>query len=291
MRSRGSRVCGGVTVAIVIAVTAGLVDAQERRLRDAPIPHDVGQSVSASFEGWFENPDGTFSLSWGYFNRNYEERLDILVGPENRFDPGAIDRGQPTHFLTRRRTGLFTTVVPADFGNQVLTWTLVSGGETISIPGHLRPEWAIDALMEAPSGNQPPVVRFDPSGATGQGPGGVRGSITSAFPDATLTVWAIDDMVQKMREQQRRPDETEKTRAARFGIVWSKFRGPGTVTFSEVEPTIDEAGRVTTTATFSEPGEYELRVLAWDDTGPQAFVMAVGFQCCWTNGYLTVDVR
>ena len=63
------------------------------------------------------------------------------------------------------------------------------------------------------------------------------------------------------------------------------------MTFSETEPEIDEMGKAVTTATFSEPGEYVLRVLAWDDTGRQAFVMAVGFQCCWTNGYLTVDVR
>ena len=46
-----------------------------------------------------------------------------------------------------------------------------------------------------------------------------------------------------------------------------------------------------TTATFSEPGEYVLRVLAWDDSGNQAAVMAGGFFCCWTNGYVTVQVR
>jgi len=60
---------------------------------------------------------------------------------------------------------------------------------------------------------------------------------------------------------------------------------------SQLYLTLGEMGKAVTTATFSEPGEYVLRVLAWDDTGPQAFVMAVGFQCCWTNGYLTVDVR
>ncbi|MCH7749303.1 MAG: hypothetical protein IH939_14535 [Acidobacteria bacterium] len=279
------------TCAAWLATAVVSVGTQGQNVRDVPIPHDVGQSVSPSFEGWFQNPDGTFSLSWGYFNRNYEERPDIPIGPDNRFDPGPADRGQPTHFLSRRQTGVFTTVVPADFGDQTLTWTVVRGGDTIAIPGHLRPEWVIDAMMEAPSKNTPPVVRFAPAGDTGRGPGGVSGSVTATFPDATITVWATDDMVRKMREQQREPDADTEETAPRFGVAWSKYRGPGTVTFSESEPEIGEMGKAVTTATFSEPGEYVLRVLAWDDTGPQAFVMAVGFQCCWTNGYLTVDVR
>ena len=280
-----------VGICIVVMVAVESVATQERRVRGVPIPHDVGQSVSASFEGWFENSDGTFSLSWGYFNRNYEERPDIPVGSENYFDPGPLDRGQPTHFLPRRQTGVFTTVVPADFDDDILTWTLVSGGETISIPGHLRPEWMIDAMMEAPSGNRPPVVTFDREVTFGQGPGGVRASMTGTFPETAIMAWARDDMVQKMREQQRRRDGVDEPRAARFGMVWSKFRGPGTVTFSEIESQPDDTGLATTTATFSEPGDYVLRVLAWDDTGPQGFVMAVGFQCCWTNGYLAIHVE
>ena len=285
--ARGVAVCA----AVVVMPAVVSVNTQQRHVRGVPIPRDRGQSVSPSFEGWFENPDGTFSLSWGYFNRNYQERPDIPTGPENRFDPGPADRGQPTHFLQRRQTGVFTTIVPADFGDKTLTWTVVNGGETISIPGHLRPEWMIDAMMEAPSKNTPPVVRFEPAGETGWGPGGVRGSVAATFPDATITVWATDDMIRKMREQQREPDADAEDRAPGFGVAWSKYRGPGTVTFGETEPEIDEMGKAVTTATFSEPGEYVLRVLAWDDTGGQAFVMAVGFQCCWTNGYLTVDVR
>ena len=42
-------------------------------LIDAPLPHSKGQSVSPSFEGWYPNADGSFSLVFGYFNRNYEE--------------------------------------------------------------------------------------------------------------------------------------------------------------------------------------------------------------------------
>jgi hypothetical protein len=73
--------------------------------------------------------------------------------------------------------------------------------------------------------------------------------------------------------------------------VWSKFRGPGGVSFSEKTPNVDEDGKAVTTAIFDEPGDYVLRVLAWDDSGPQTTTMAVGFQCCWTNAYVDVQVQ
>ncbi len=273
---------GGSTVFLVLCLP-GPAGAQDTRV-DAPIPHAIGQSVSASFEGWYPNPDGTRSLVFGYFNRNYEELLDIPVGPDNRFEPGPADQGQPTHFLSRRQTGVFAVVVPADFGNQRLTWTLTAHGVTIAIPGHLRPEWEITALEETTSGNTPPVLRFGgPDAEPGQGPLGIHSALTARVSvPTTITVWATDDGVRKARAAQR---------PARLGVVWSKYRGPGAVTLSEIAPAIDETAKAVTTATFSEPGEYVLRVLAWDDSGGQSAIMAGGFFCCWTNGYVTVQVQ
>jgi hypothetical protein len=254
------------------------------QLREPPIPHATGQSVTPSFEGWYPNPDGSFTMSWGYFNRNFQQILDIPVGPNNHFEPGPADRGQPTHFLTRRQTGVFTIVVPKDFGttNRV-TWTIVSGGETISIPGHLRPEWKIDALKESTSGNTPPVVKLARDGASGQGPGGTRVTAKGAVGvPLTLPVWVTDDMVFKATGG-------GEGRAA-LGVVWSEFRGPGAVAFNQTEPKLDAQGLATTTATFSAPGQYVLRVLAWDSSGRPGPIMAGGFQCCWTNGYVDVTV-
>ncbi len=108
---------------------------------------------------------------------------------------------------------------------------------------------------------------------------GLTAAVSAPTP---ITVWASDDGVRKARAT---------ARPARFGVVWSKYRGAGTVTFDNATPRIDESGMAVTTATFSEPGEYVLRVLAWDDSGNQAAVMAGGFFCCWTNGYVTVQVR
>ena len=272
----------GGTLTLMMSLP-GVAGAQDTRA-DAPIPHTIGQSVSASFEGWYPNPDGTRSLVFGYFNRNYEEHLDIPVGPNNRFEPGPADRGQPTHFFPRRQTGVFAVVVPADFGDQRLTWSVTAHGETIAIPGHLRPGWEITALEEVTSGNTPPVLRFGgPHADPGQGPLGVRSELTAAVSAPTpVMVWATDDGVRRSRAS---------ARPARFGVVWSKYRGAGTVRFDDAAPTIDESGRAVTTATFSEPGEHVLRVLAWDDSGAQSAVMAGGFFCCWTNGYVTVQVH
>ena len=270
-------------IAVCACLCAAAVAASWAQARDAPIPHAVGQSVSPAYEGWFQNPDGTFSLSFGYFNRNYEQRLDIPVGPDNRFEPGPADRGQPTHFLPRRHTGIFTATVPADFGEQVLRWHVTANGKTYAVAGHLRPEWQIDVLREVTSGNTPPTVRFAPDGAAAQGPVGMRTSREARVGEPLeLPLWAVDDGVRTF---------TRSSRPPRMGLVWSKFRGPGKVSFRETEPTFGEGERAVTSATFDAPGDYVLRVLAWDDSGPQGFIMAGGFQCCWTNAYVDVHVQ
>ena len=91
----------------------------------------------------------------------------------------------------------------------------------------------------------------------------------------------------------RSDDGVRKSRAAarpaRSGLVWTKYRGPGAVSFDKPRPAIED-GKAVTTVTFSEMGEYVLRVLAWDDSGGQSAVMAGGFFCCWTNGFVTVLV-
>ena len=269
-----------VLAGLVLVVSAVL----HGQLLEAPIPHTSGQSVTASFEGWYQNADGSYSLSFGYFNRNYEEVVDIPVGPNNRIEPGPGDQGQPTRFQPRRHTGVFTVRVPKDFGDkQKVTWTLVSAGQTIAVPGHLRPEWKIDALREPTSNNTPPVVKLSESGPTGQGPGGVRIAATATKgASLALNIWVTDDNVFKATGGgEGRPA---------MGIVLSAYRGTGKVTFSTAEPKV-AAGRASATATFAEAGSYTLRALAWDASGRPAFVMAGGFQCCWTNAYIDVIVK
>ncbi len=40
-----------------------------------------GQTATPAFEGWYRNPDGTYSISFGYYNRNTTEVLSMPIGP------------------------------------------------------------------------------------------------------------------------------------------------------------------------------------------------------------------
>jgi len=243
--------------------------------------HDAGQGVTAAYEGWFKNSDGTFSLLVGYFNRNVKEILDIPIGPDNRIDPGGPDQGQPTHFLPRRQWGVFTITVPADFGDRKLTWTLAAHGKTTAIPMGLNPLYEVEPYREAAQGNTPPVLKFDPNGKSFQGPPrGLAGTLNAVVAEPLpLTLWATDDAVV---DPDRKASETPVT------ISWSQYRGPAMVTFSNPKPPVDKTdGRASTTATFSAPGDYILRAQANDVSGEGGG----GFQCCWTNAHVKVVVR
>ncbi len=270
--------------------SAALLRAQ--RLPGEPL-HDTGQSVTGAFEGWFKNQDGTFSLLFGYYNRNQKQDLEIPVGPNNRIDPGGPDQGQPTHFLPGRQWGLFTVTVPADFGTKKLTWTLISNGQTLAVPGSLNPLWEVSAFHEPTTDNTPPVIRFA-EGKSVQGPRPISTvmSATVANP-LTLTVSVSDDAKAPLigttgMDQPKTPPVT---------VTWSKFRGPGIVTLANAKPDVALAksdggnggvsGTASTTAKFSEPGEYVLLVVANDWSG----VGGHGYQCCWTNAEVKVSVK
>ncbi len=250
----------------------------------API-RESGQTVTPAFEGWYRNPDGTFSLSFGYFNRNSKEVLDIPIGPNNFIKPDNLNRGQPTHFKPRRHWGVFAVTVPANFGDHKVVWTLVVNGQTLAVPGSLKPNWEIDALNgEADTGNTPPVLKFDPSGPGGSGPGGISAPplSTASGKPLVLNVWATDDgKASSSIASDGRVD-------APVVLTWFKHQGPGAVTFSDASPAVDRAsGKATATATFSVPGEYILRVRANDASG----VAGAGHaQCCWSNGFVKVTV-
>ena len=160
-------------------------------------PHSgKGQTVTPAFEGWYRNPDGTYSLSFGYFNRNLDEALEIPIGPNNYMESGPANQGQPSHFQPRRYWGVFAVNVPANFGYERIVWTLKIRGETSVIPGSLNKDWEIDALRgEAGSGNTPPSISFHSGGAAGNGPAGVTGESLTASVGSPLavTVWAADD--------------------------------------------------------------------------------------------------
>ena len=244
-----------------------------------------GQNVTPAFEGWYRNLDGTFSLAFGYFNRNSEEVLEIPIGPDNFVAPGDPNQGQPTVFQPRRHWGVFAVKVPADFGDKEVTWTLKVRGATFAIPGRLHKNWQIDALQgEAGSGNTPPVLKFAAGGPEGSGPLGLSGGplTTSIGVPLSVDVWATDD------GKASGSVASDGTVAVPVTLTWFKHQGPGHVTFvpplSQVEAAGGEASMM---ATFSEPGDYVLRVRANDASGVENAGHA---QCCWTNGFVRVTV-
>ncbi len=212
----------------------------------------TGQTLTPVYEGWYRNPDGALSVSFGYFNRNYDEEMDIQIGSDNFVEPGDQNQGQPTHFAVRRHWGVFTIVVPADFRDRIV-WTLKNHGRTFSIPANLAPEFEIDALTgEAGSGNTPPVISFALGGPEGAGPTGIMGpklQVRVREP-LTVTVWAKDDGKSSGSVVSSGRQDVPVT------LTWFKHRGPGLVEFSEESAQVPvSGGEMTTAATFSEAGD------------------------------------
>ena len=136
-QSRLGRIRAAV-LALAVMLVAAVAGAQTR------FSYNSGQPLEPAYEGWMENPDGSFTLYFGYMNTNWQQEFDIAIGPENGFSPGAADRGQPTHFYPRRNPFLFTVRVPKDFGTQELVWTITANGVTRKAYASLRNDYLID---------------------------------------------------------------------------------------------------------------------------------------------------
>ncbi len=267
---KNPRFAGALALASALAVVAPLAAQENPRARMQP----RGLGVSPTYEGWYQNPDGTYTLSFGFLNRNTEEIITIPVGPGNFVEPGEPDQGQPTYFTPRRSYGVFTVTVPADFGpDDWVTWTLEANGERYSIPGGLLHNYETANLHAPATGRYPPIVVMRAGGTETRGPNGEW-----IGPLSTRLGASLDLTVRSWDQDQR-------------GVTlrWYKYRGPGDVTFSEQEIELAEGSvEGTTTVSFSQPGDYVLYVRA-DHSDLR--VSAAGIeQCCWTNGYVRVTV-
>jgi hypothetical protein len=249
---------------LVLTVLAFLLGVAPAAL-NAQVTYARGQDVSPTYDGWMQNPDGSYTMFFGYFNRNTQEQFDVPIGPENNIDGG--DRGQPTHFYPDRKWWVFTVVVPKDWPkDRRLVWTLTTHGKTNQAKGWLQSEWEVDrgviaknagrdpSLMTAGTNerdidhqNTAPVI----TGSTAQ---------TINLSDTlTLTATATDD---------GRPKPlSEATTSEGLRLRWLQYRGPATV---RVEPEI-MTGRVygkpatfESKVKFTVPGVYQFRALASD---------------------------
>jgi len=228
-----------------------------------------GQNIVPSFDGWLRNADGSFTMVFGYLNRNYEEELVIPAGPDNKLEPGLPDRGQPTYFLPRRHAWVFRVRVPADWGNKELVWTLTVHGRSEKAYGHLLPDEEITERLIMTRGNLNPGLE-DPN----KPPSASIAPVLAANVGSpvTLTASVTDDGLPKPRIAKERPTadtgKAQSNTSARsriaLTVTWSEYRGPGKVAFDDTGAILVANGQAITRAHFPEPGTYVLRATSSD---------------------------
>lgn len=241
-----------------------------------------GQNVVAAFDGWERHRDGTFGMVFSYYNRNYEEIVDVPVGPENNIEPGGPDQGQPTHFLPARHKFVFSVNVPKDWDpKKKLVWTLIVRGKTEKANAFLLPEWEINNQVRAQNGDSAQAPAAGNAAEYNDAPQITMGpaqNITVAGT-ATLTATVKDDGLPKPRPRRVGAANTAAAPSgSRLRVNWIMYRGPSgaTVMFAnDKTPVTDDVA--TTTATFSQPGRYVIRGYADDGavTAPGDIVVTV----------------
>ena len=250
-----------------------------------------GQTVAPAFEGWEQNPDGSFNMVFGYFNRNLDEHVLVPVGPDNNIEPGGPDGGQPTYFFPRRNRFHFKVRVPADFGDKELVWTLTTQGQTEKAYATLIPEYIIDTQLPMldvgnfgrdPEGrellNEAPRVELE---------GSTERTVGVGEPLLLMASASDDGMPEpKAAPQGRAGSPRSRSNALGLRVVWYVYRGDGTtVMFDPPQfkiypdyrlnsnspwspgwetPELPSDWKWPATATFGEPGEYVVRVMATD---------------------------
>ena len=255
--------------------------------------YNSGQPIQPIFEGWSKNPDGTFTMHFGYLNRNYVEEVHIPLGQQNNIDPGGPDRGQPTYFYPRVNRRMFNTVVPKDFGKKELIWTLNFRGKSLRAVGWLQPDWEVDSSGGAgrPTSageNKPPALTIETThrvtlpgtlvlAATVADDGLPKPRPPGALPRRGSRPWARRRRRSSSRPRIRyeAPINVPQVRLnPRGGMIpprpppgltlgYTIWRGPAAVKF-EPQFAVVKDGKATTTLTFTQPGEYVLRARATD---------------------------
>lgn len=257
--------------------------------------YQFGQHIEPAYEGWRPNADGTFSFMFGYMNENWTEQPDVAIGDNNFFSPGDADRGQPTHFLPRRNRFTFEVVVPSDWGERELVWTLNVNGIERKAYATLKDDYLVDNMVIASEtgslgagtsspesrANIPPVVTIQGddirTARVGEEISFVTQVIDDGLPKARRESTTSESDLQ--RRMMRPPTRITVGKVNGLFLSWNKYRGPGNVTFDPpmpkpwedtrtsanspwgalwLPPEAPEDGLYEVTATFDAPGTYIL---------------------------------
>lgn len=309
------KMCMGVAAVAALAwgsLDASSLHAQERDLPLRPVPPE-GRPVTPFLEGWYDNADGSVTLSFGYFNRNDTTVVEIPRGEKNQIEPDRFDGMQPTTFMPGRHHGVFAVTLPAEMRDEDVWWSITNdNGEVHRVPGRARASAYELDRNPRPQGSRQPVVWFEEGGEKGAGPEGVMADeveTAEVGSPLTLTIHAVDPS-ERDREDPRFRDPIP------VRVSWFKHQGPGRVEF-ERHPSTQELedespprgislpgmrrlppgpyevylpegeGTARVRATFSEPGDYLLRARIDNWGAPDSDGLD---QCCWSNGYVRVRV-
>jgi len=269
----------------------------------AQTSYQSGQHIEPAYEGWRPNADGTFSFMFGYMNENWIEEPDVPIGENNAFSPGDADRGQPTHFLPRRNRFNFEVVVPADWGDRELVWTLNVNGKERKAYATLKPDYQVDNIVIASetgslgAGTSSPESRANVKPTIEVQGDDIR-TVRVGEP-LVLNTRVIDDGIPKasrdstisekdaMRRMMRPPTRITVGKVNGLFLSWNVYRGEGHVEFDPplpkpwedtrtsanspwgalwLPPELPEDGMIEVKATFDKPGTYILWARA-DDGG------------------------
>lgn len=254
-----------------------------------------GQNVAPAYEGWEEDEAGNRFFMFGYMNRNWEEKLDVPAGPDNSFEPGGPDAGQPTHFLPRRNRFVFRVPVPDGFTeDDEMVWTLTTAGVTERAYATVSTDYFVDNLVQASEQGALGAGRSDPTIRANTAPvlrieGGRNRRVRVGEPLALVAV-ASDDGVPKPRRTRRSnpwrpPVQVTVGSSTGLRVSWYTYRGDGQVGFDPPQAKVWEDTRAganspwspgwltpdpppdggwATEVVFDEPGTYVLRCLASD---------------------------
>ena len=234
------------------------------------LSYTSGQNVSPAYEGWELAPDGAKYFVFGYMNRNWKEEIDVPVGPDNGFNVGGADQGQPTHFLPRRNRFVFKVKVPANFTEKdEMIWTLTTKGKTEKAYATLRIDYQIDDVVKASEtgalgagssspeirANKPPVVKVQGNRTLtakvgqpltlvavvtddgvpkrrGAGLSGAAVSNTGSRRDEAAVASANPDNAVQPNRATRPPARVTVGKNVGLHLSWFVYRGTGDVTFN-----------------------------------------------------------
>ncbi len=255
------------------ALGAGHLSAQS-------LTYSRGQNVSPAFEGWDEDASGARFFIFGYMNRNWEEEIDVPVGPENGFNLGAVDLGQPTRFLPRRNRFVFRVPVPKGFTEKdELVWTLSTKGKSERAYASLKPDFKLDPVAKMSEtgalgggfsspevrANQPPALKLESPKAlkanvgqplrlsaliTDDGvpkarPAGLGGAAVSTRATRDVNPATAAGEVPSLGNRLLAPPvRVTPNKAVGLHATWFVYRGPGKVTFDPEQISVWEDPRV-----------------------------------------------